>query len=45
MFGSNYNISIFIKATESMDQMKWWADSKVALKNIDKCSQLRVLLV
>ena len=45
MFGSSYNISIFIKATLSMGQMKWWADSKVAPKNMDKCSQLRVVIV
>ena len=28
MFGSNYNISIFILATESMGQMKWGCSKK-----------------
>ena len=27
----NYNISLFILATKSMCQIKWWTDSKVAL--------------
>ena len=31
MFGSNYNITIFLLATESMGQMKWRTDCKVAL--------------
>ena len=30
MFVSNCNISIFIPAAESMGQIKWRADSKVA---------------
>ena len=32
IFSSDYNISIFILATESMGQMKWQTDSKVAPK-------------
>ena len=31
MSGSNYNIPIFTVATESMGQIKWRTDSKVAL--------------
>ena len=31
MFGSNYNITIFLLATESKGQMKWWKDCQVAL--------------
>ena len=30
LFGSNYNMSIFILATESMGQMKWQTVSIVA---------------
>ena len=30
MFGSNYNISIFILASGNIEHIKWRTDSKVA---------------